>query len=241
MDTTARSTHTSAPKRRTLRGHGVGQMRAGIDRPCGIVARSTDGVGSHTKSLLRGGGQTQHKRPNTVRPHSSPRSDSLFRCKRPAVACHVAHNLRQVLCIRHDKHVSEHLEVCKVVRDALLLERLDKGMVRVQVGDDLETTLERDDLALQVALQDSEGCQLAGAGLVTNRSNSPLQADADLLVEDLEHLLGSAALEKVAVHLETFDGLLASDGRAQLHGRSRFRVVLARASLDHNNVLDLRC
>jgi hypothetical protein len=48
--------------------------------------------------------------------------------------------------------VTEHLEVCKVVGDALLLERGDERVVRVEVGNDLEASLEGDDLAFEVAL-----------------------------------------------------------------------------------------
>lgn len=78
--------------------------------------------------------------------------DPLFRPKSPSVAGHIPDDLRQVLCVADDVHVTEHLEVCKVVGDALLLERGDERVVRVEVGNDLEASLEGDDLAFEVAL-----------------------------------------------------------------------------------------
>jgi hypothetical protein len=51
--------------------------------------------------------------------------------------------------------MSEHLEVGKVLGDALLLERRHERVVRVQVCNDLEPALERDDLPLQVALENA--------------------------------------------------------------------------------------
>lgn len=83
------------------------------------------------------------------------RHDLLFWPERASIAGHVTHNLREILGIRYDVYVPKHLEVSKVLRDALLLERLHKGMVRVQVGNDLEPALERYDLPLQVTLEDA--------------------------------------------------------------------------------------
>jgi hypothetical protein len=83
------------------------------------------------------------------------RDDPLFRPKSPSVASHIPDDLRQVLCVADDVHVTQHLEVCKVVGDALLLERGDKGVIRIEVGNDLKASLEGDDLALEVALEDT--------------------------------------------------------------------------------------
>lgn len=81
--------------------------------------------------------------------------NSLFGPERSSVASDVAHNLCEVLGIRNDVDVPKHLEVGKVLGNALLLERLHKGVVRVQVRDDLESALERYDLPLEMPLQDA--------------------------------------------------------------------------------------
>jgi hypothetical protein len=51
--------------------------------------------------------------------------------------------------------LAEHLQVRKLLGHPRLLERGDKGVVGVEVGDHLKTAIERDDLALDVFLQDA--------------------------------------------------------------------------------------
>ena len=72
---------------------------------------------------------------------------SLFRPETPSIPRDIPDNLRQILCIRDNVHVSQHLQVRKVVGDALLLEGGDEGVVCVEVRYDLEAALEGDDLA----------------------------------------------------------------------------------------------
>ncbi len=50
--------------------------------------------------------------------------------------------------------MSQHLEVREIIGDALLFERGYESMIGVQVGYDLETAFERDDLPFEVSLQD---------------------------------------------------------------------------------------
>lgn len=77
---------------------------------------------------------------------------SLFRSKRPTIPGHVSDDLSQILRIRDDIHMSEHFEIGKIVCDPLLFERSDKRMIGIQIGDNLETSFERDDLSLEVSL-----------------------------------------------------------------------------------------
>ena len=65
------------------------------------------------------------------------------------------------------------------------------------------------------------------------------QADADLLVEHLEHLLARAALEQLAVHLEALDRLRAALRGAELERRVLCGVVLARLRQLQDDVLYL--
>lgn len=48
--------------------------------------------------------------------------------------------------------MTKHFQVCKVVRDTWLLERLHERVIRVEISYDLEPALERDYLALEVTL-----------------------------------------------------------------------------------------
>lgn len=79
--------------------------------------------------------------------------DSLFRPESTAITRHIPHNLRQILGIRYDIHVAQHLEIREVLRDCLLLERSDKRVIGVEIGNDLESAFERDDLPFEVSLQ----------------------------------------------------------------------------------------
>lgn len=94
-------------------------------------------------------------------------------------------------------------------------------MIGVQIGDDLKPTLERDDLPLEVPLEDL------------------LQSDADLLVEDLEDLFGCASSQQIAVHIQAGDRLSASLGRTEIEWLASFGIVFPWTSLDQDDVLDL--
>ena len=64
----------------------------------------------------------------------------------------------------HDVHMPEHLQVRELLDVLLHAQRRDEAMVRVQVGDDLEAALERDDLPLDVLLQDTSRADVSTAG-----------------------------------------------------------------------------
>ena len=51
--------------------------------------------------------------------------------------------------------MSQHLEIGKFRDDTWDLQRRDKRMVRIQIRDNLESTGERDDLTLDVFLQNA--------------------------------------------------------------------------------------
>lgn len=72
-----------------------------------------------------------------------------------AQATCVPYDLRQFLGIVDDVDVAEHLERVKLRRDAGVAQRHGEGVVRVQVGDDLEPSVEGDDLALEVLAEDA--------------------------------------------------------------------------------------
>lgn len=69
--------------------------------------------------------------------------------------------------------------------------------------------------------------------------NPLLQSNSDFLVEYLENLFGCTSLKKIAVHLQTSYGLFATLRSAEVHRLAIVGVVLARTSLDHNDVLHL--
>lgn len=68
---------------------------------------------------------------------------------------------------------------------------------------------------------------------------SPLQTNADLLIENFENILRSASLEQVAVHLETRYRLSATPCGPQVHVNSFHRVVLSGTRPGGDDVLDL--
>lgn len=72
-----------------------------------------------------------------------------------SVASDVSHNLSQVLRVFYNIDMSKHLEVRKFRDDRWNLEGGYECVVRIQVRNDLEATIQRDDLTLDVLLQDS--------------------------------------------------------------------------------------
>jgi hypothetical protein len=68
------------------------------------------------------------------------------------IAGDIPHDLREVDNIGHDVHMTEHLQVGKVTRDAGYFEGSDEGVVRVEIGDNLEATFEGYDLTFDVLL-----------------------------------------------------------------------------------------
>lgn len=79
----------------------------------------------------------------------------IFRSVRASISRHIADDLRQILGIGHDVDLAEHLQVRKLLGHSRLLERGDKGVVGVEVGDHLKAAIKRDNLALDVFLQDA--------------------------------------------------------------------------------------
>lgn len=59
--------------------------------------------------------------------------------------------------------MAKHFQIGKVLRDALLLERGDEVVIGVEVGNDLEAALERDDLSLEMPLQDPNTAESGSA------------------------------------------------------------------------------
>jgi hypothetical protein len=86
--------------------------------------------------------------------HMAESRDSLFRSKCTPVACDIPNDLCKILGIRDDVNVPEHLQVGKVFGYALLLERSDKWVISVEIGNDLKTAFEGDDLPFEMSLQD---------------------------------------------------------------------------------------
>ncbi len=68
-------------------------------------------------------------------------------------------------------------------------------MVRVQVGDDLESAVQRDDLSLDVLLQDAAAKNDSVAIKGTQERDIRNQPDSDFLVKHLEHFFARAAFE----------------------------------------------
>jgi hypothetical protein len=71
--------------------------------------------------------------------------------------------------------MAKHFQIGKVLRDALLLERGDEVVIGVEIGYDLESTLERDDLSLEMSLQDADtaGSRSVWSSLILSGSASP--------------------------------------------------------------------
>ena len=72
-----------------------------------------------------------------------------------AVASHVSDDLREVFCILDNVDVPEHVEVRNLGGDARNAGRGDERVVGVQVRNDLEAPVQRNDLPLEVLLQDA--------------------------------------------------------------------------------------
>ena len=119
--------------------------------------------------------------------------------------------------------MAQHLQIRKVVRDPLLFQRRNEGVVRIQIGDDLKTTLKRDNLPLEVPLQYT---------IISDRKlkNSPLQSDSDFLIKDFEDFLRRATSEEITMHFETCDSRLATLRRTKLKGSVFVWIIFPGAS-----------
>lgn len=59
-----------------------------------------------------------------------------------AITSHVSDDLRKVLGILDDIYVTQHLQVREVCSDRGHLKRRDEGMVSIQIGNNLESTVQ---------------------------------------------------------------------------------------------------
>ena len=110
-------------------------------------------------------------------------------------------------------------------------------MVRVQVRDNLKATVQRDDLSLEVLLQDAaQTSALSIRRLVKTLRD---ETNADFLVEYLQDLLAGASLQKLAMHLQALNRLNAAFGWAQFQRCPFLRVVRAGPGELHDDMLDL--
>lgn len=79
----------------------------------------------------------------------------IFRSIRAPVSRDISDDLRQVFRVGDNVNLAEHLQIRKFLGHPWLFERGNECVVGVQVGNHLETAIERDDLALDVFLQDA--------------------------------------------------------------------------------------
>lgn len=78
--------------------------------------------------------------------------DLLFWSECCPVSRNILHDLCEIFRIRNDVDVPDHFQIGKILRDSGLLQRSHKGVICVEVGYHLESSLQRDDLALDMAL-----------------------------------------------------------------------------------------
>lgn len=74
----------------------------------------------------------------------------VFLTQRPFVPTRVPHERAQLFRVVDQEELADHLQARKVGRHLRLSQRRDERVVGVQVGDEAESALSRDDLALQV-------------------------------------------------------------------------------------------
>lgn len=70
------------------------------------------------------------------------------------VSGNIPNDLRQILSILNNIHMPQHLQMRKIRNNRRNLERRYKCMIRIQVSDDLKSSVQRYDLPLDVFLQD---------------------------------------------------------------------------------------
>lgn len=74
----------------------------------------------------------------------------VFLTQRPFVPTRVPHERAQLFRVVDQEELADHLQARKVGRHLRLSQRRDERVVGVQVGDEAESALSRNDLALQV-------------------------------------------------------------------------------------------
>lgn len=79
----------------------------------------------------------------------------VLRTEHTLVPARVPHERAQVLWRVDEVDLADHLEARKVGRDGRLPQRRDKGVVGVEVGDELQAARGRDDLLLEVLEEDA--------------------------------------------------------------------------------------
>ena len=86
----------------------------------------------------------------------------IFRSICPSISGHISDDLCQVFCVGDNVDLTEHLEIRKLFRHTRLLQGGNKGVVSVKIRYHLETAVERDDLSLDVLLQDADTREVTG-------------------------------------------------------------------------------
>ena len=120
----------------------------------------------------------------------------------------------------------------------MYLERGYESIIRIEVRNNLEPTAQRDNLSFDMLLQDPAR-PLSIHKPTRQLKNAPNQAQPNLLIEHLQHLLASAPLEELAVGVQALDGLHTTLRRAQLE-RGIFRgIVFSRLRQCEDDMLDL--
>ena len=113
----------------------------------------------------------------------------------PTVPLHIPHDLSEVLRIRHDINVAQNLEIGEITRDRRNLQRCDEPVICVEIRNDLESAFERNNLSLDVFLDDP-GPRVSGR-CARNKGTAlvRMQSNADFLVKNLEYFLARTASE----------------------------------------------
>lgn len=74
---------------------------------------------------------------------------------RTTIPCHISDNLRQILRVFNNVHMPQHLQMREILRNRGNFQRGDERVVTIQVRDDLEAAAQRNDLSLDMLLQDA--------------------------------------------------------------------------------------